>query len=689
MQDVRAGRRPGDSFRRQVALAVESIGRGLAGRMSSDDLQSVHRSSVATVYRLLFRLFAESRGLLPGSLEASTDVCASMRDCFADLGLPPLAETHMSDCDMTQAFDHLCQANGDDRHEAYRNLDVRLLGETYEFLLDHSPSLDPEYRLEHIGRGRGRRSRGSYYTPGYVVDHILDQALGPIVHPDGSHRLASDEILAIGVIDPAMGSGNFLISAVEYLAAAYIDALTREAKRCGEVMADELAEYRAMVAEHCVHGVDLDPIAVEIARMSLLIESRLSQPTVSALREHLRCGDSLAQPRTGDGDFDVVIGNPPYIASYSRESVRMPESVKATHSASSRSLSGRVNTFPMFVERGLDLLSPGGMLSLLLPKPMLLMSAYRPLRRMLVPECLQSVTLCPDDVFKDAHVASVVITARKHGGGMPPASIGVYELARDGVRLLHGIDMEEIAHDPERRITAETSPGDRGILRRIREAGVPLANLAIVEDGINPGPLRAELVSDIRDSEHHVPLIEGRDVSRYGHPRSAGRYILWDPDLVKRLQGSRRDSRAVLGSAERFLAPVKIVTRQTAREIIAGLDTDSFFCTNSVHTTRMRPDAGIDIHYVLAILNSELMRFYYTRSFNEKGRSYPQVKISALRQLPIHLPTPAEMPAHDEIVSLVTRILSAKEQGVECRELEAQVGVIVWGLYGATDVAAR
>lgn len=127
------------------------------------------------------------------------------------------------------------------------------------------------YFLVYGGRESKRKSSGSYYTPDYIVQYIVENTLGPLLsggNRDGDMKdveLTSDEILELKVLDPAMGSGHFLVAATEYLARAYGEALIKEGKDNDGVMSDEeFIRYKRKVAERCIYGVDINSMAVEL-----------------------------------------------------------------------------------------------------------------------------------------------------------------------------------------------------------------------------------------------------------------------------------------------------------------------------------------------------------------------------------------------------------------------------------------
>ena len=213
----------------------------------------------------------------------------------------------------------------------YSSLDVRHLGSIYEGLLaytlevaDGPLTLDEgEYVPANDGddvvvnedkvyltTGSGeRKATGSYYTPEYVVEYMVDETLGPLVDDirddlAGQNRFDdggfadqfADQIFELKVLDPAMGSGHFLTSAIDYLAREIIDAQERQAEQQGVETIDterDINWARRNVAQRCIYGVDLNPLAVELAKVSLWLRTLAAEQPLAFLDHHLKTGNSL------------------------------------------------------------------------------------------------------------------------------------------------------------------------------------------------------------------------------------------------------------------------------------------------------------------------------------------------------------------------------------------------------------
>ncbi|WP_255171351.1 Eco57I restriction-modification methylase domain-containing protein [Natrononativus amylolyticus] len=213
----------------------------------------------------------------------------------------------------------------------YSSLDVRHLGSIYEGLLEYQlniaheplalengeyviPDEDDEIVVEegevYLTTGSGeRKSTGSYYTPEYIVEYIVENTLGPLVD-DIRERLVgqsafdeggfaaefAEEVFELKILDPAMGSGHFLTGAVDYLAREIIDAQEKQVAQQGVETVDKDRDInwaRRQVAQRCIYGVDLNPLAVELAKVSLWLRTLAAEQPLAFLDHHLKAGNSL------------------------------------------------------------------------------------------------------------------------------------------------------------------------------------------------------------------------------------------------------------------------------------------------------------------------------------------------------------------------------------------------------------
>jgi hypothetical protein len=306
-----------------LTLLVKEFARGRA----SSDTGVSFADALTVVYRILFLLFAEARGLVPQWHPV-------YRDSYTIESLRPAAESRASPAGLWQALQAIarlahrgCTAGtlrvvpfngrlfapaaapladsfrlddrvardvllavttrpGTDRREriSYHDLGVEQLGAVYERILDFTP-----------GDAR-RKPTGTFYTPRAITEYLVRRTLAPLVRDRSPEAL-----LALRVVDPAMGSGAFLVAACRYLADAYEDALIAEGSVTrADLTAADRAGFRRAVAQRCLYGVDVNPTAVQLARLSLWLCTLAADKPLSFLDHHLRAGNSLAGAAPAD-----------------------------------------------------------------------------------------------------------------------------------------------------------------------------------------------------------------------------------------------------------------------------------------------------------------------------------------------------------------------------------------------------
>ncbi len=180
---------------------------------------------------------------------------------------------------------------GPPRWVDYANLGAEELGGIYESLLEFVPRWDPAERRFTLTSlvGNERKTSGAYYTPTSLTDSLLDTALDPLLDQAERADDPAAALLAITVCDPACGSGHFLVAAARRLAARLANI------RAGDAEPSVLDSQAAMhdVVAHCIYGVDTNPLAAELAKVSLWLEALQPGQPLSHLDGHIKVGNSL------------------------------------------------------------------------------------------------------------------------------------------------------------------------------------------------------------------------------------------------------------------------------------------------------------------------------------------------------------------------------------------------------------
>jgi len=346
-------------------------------------LRDLYDTCLILLYRLLFVLYAEGRGLLPvkpsgagsnvnyreryslgrlvSKLRSQTDFLSDdLTDLYEDLrklfhlingdrpsankacgvplyngGLfdrkahPNLEEWHIGDRSLAKVLRDLIFSAGSNQPAQqiemewgtidYADLEVRQLGDIYEGLLGGHLAVSADSgELEVLGERAALQQSGTFYTPDWVVRFLVEKTLRPLIERielspivQNSHNAEAkdnsfaNELLALNILDPAMGSGHFLVRATEWLAdeIVYHPTTKFQIDRVAPGTSQEQAEisyWRRRVVEACIYGVDLNPLAVELAKLSLWLTCIASEEPLNFLDHHLRCGNSLIGAKVAD-----------------------------------------------------------------------------------------------------------------------------------------------------------------------------------------------------------------------------------------------------------------------------------------------------------------------------------------------------------------------------------------------------
>ncbi|WP_221028904.1 Eco57I restriction-modification methylase domain-containing protein [Actomonas aquatica] len=222
---------------------------------------------------------------------------------FANSQCPDLDSVGLTNLDLLSAMRELRwfsdPRSGQRSAIDYRNMGPEELGSVYESLLELIPTLDlPARSFGFVGItdegstvGNTRKTTGSYYTPDSLVQELIKSALDPVIaqkianHPENP----SAALLTLSVIDPACGSGHFLISAARRIAEKLAELRTVD----GAVTPTDYRHALREVIGHCIYGVDRNPMALELARTALWLEGFEPGKPLSFLDHHLQCGDAL------------------------------------------------------------------------------------------------------------------------------------------------------------------------------------------------------------------------------------------------------------------------------------------------------------------------------------------------------------------------------------------------------------
>ena len=333
-----------DDLGDKIYLALAELINGFLtfrdNNLNVSDTKIVHENCLILLYRLLFVLYAESRGLLPlenreYQSEYSLDaLAAETHDKLDnDSTIPKLRSDYWTRLHnlftlIDKGWDeHIPQYNGGlfnpTRHVflednkigndvlanvintltrttkreriAYQDLAIQHLGNIYEGLLEYKPTVQNSPERVQLTKDKSKRkASGSYYTSDAIVRLMVEDTLGPLCE-----RKTFEEILRLKVLDPAMGSGHFLVGVIDHLALELATHPDAPAMTTGDTDT-EIAYWRRRVVENCIYGVDINPMTVELAKVALWLHTVAKGEPLSFLDHHIRCGNSLIGANIAD-----------------------------------------------------------------------------------------------------------------------------------------------------------------------------------------------------------------------------------------------------------------------------------------------------------------------------------------------------------------------------------------------------
>ncbi|HYE76733.1 MAG TPA: N-6 DNA methylase, partial [bacterium] len=379
-----------------------------------------------------------------------------------------------------------------------------------------------------------RKRQGQFCTPPSLVDSVLRTALGALEL--GPHS-------TLHVLEPAAGFGAF--------AAATLDLCGASGRAC------ELTT------------VEQDPLAGAV--LDALCAVAIAEHPGIPLRHHALAGDFLLDDLDlVPGSFDLVIGNPPYVASYARQAHALGDGVRERLRARYRFARGRLNSAVCFLERALELLRPGGVLAFVLPSALFNMKSWAELRAWLVDAHeLVQVRYCGEGAFR-AEVPVGVLVVRKgsdHPGFFPTPRL--VEVVRDSPASSVLCPPALFHRFPGTIFNPHVDTGALAFLDRMEQGTIPLGVLVEIRDGINPANLAPILISRTPQTPQHRRLVRGGDIAPYRVTWN-GEWVWYDRAAIAAKAGE--GGYGFLREEWIFQAPVKLIHRQTADKLVAAVD---------------------------------------------------------------------------------------------------------------------
>ncbi|WP_396143997.1 Eco57I restriction-modification methylase domain-containing protein [Flavobacterium sp.] len=663
---------------------------------------TLFKKSQKLIDRFLFILFAEDRGLLaPNSITTILNEWKALEELDMVVPLYDRYKQYFSYLDTgrkgTDKKEEIFAYNGglfqpdalldamiidDDllyRHtkklttyDFQSQVDVNILGHIFEHSLNEIESVNAEIEGTDFDKQKTKRKKdGVFYTPKYITKYIVDNTIGKlctdkkqelgiideeyakgrknrqattIVKLDQQLKEYRDWLLQLTICDPACGSGAFLNQALDFLIRehSYVDELNRQLFGGGFAFPD----IENQILEHNIYGVDLNEESVEIAKLSLWLRTAQPKRKLTSLNNNIKCGNSLIESKAVAGDkafnwkeqfpevfekggFDVIIGNPPYVPTE-----YITEIDKTYLEKNYQSAFGRMNLYPIFYEKGISTLREKGILGFITPYTILKNQYYKEARKYIIDntKIIELIDFKGILVFQDAAVDSIILLLQKEVNDKYQfKQISNIVSFENQIYSLDNFDISEIKQNED--LSMLVTNNDK-LIKRLSKNTKPLKEILNFNQGIITGGNSKYITN--KKSELTEKVITGSDFNRY-LLNNSNQYIIYD---VKELHRPRK--------REIFEATEKILLRQTASYPICTIDYEQFFTLDTVHNGLLI-DQDYSLKYLLVLMNSRLLRFFYESQINEGGKVFAQVKIIYIDPLPIQILTKTKQKPFEEI----------------------------------------
>ena len=540
-------------------------------------------------------------------------------------------------------------------------IDADVLGGVYEQYLGHLLSKADDGDVSK----KKRKSQGIYYTPSFIVDYIVQNTLGKVLE-----EKSQEEIANLKILDPACGSGSFLIKAFDYLASHQVqkekdkkfDLKTKlgrleKAFRNRDGVKTLSTTDKMEILRNNIYGVDLDQQAVEIAQLNLMLKTLDRKQELPHLN-NIRCGNSLIDdPKiAGDrafnwneqfsevmrnGGFDIIIGNPPYV---NLANIKEPD-VRNFLQKNYKTAKNKSDLYSFFVEKALLLLKDNGTLGFIVSDSWLSTDSFSEFRKFLVNNAvIYELTKLPLGTFKNAIVTPVLIFLKK-GKTSRDNRINLTEFENNEfTKISNYLTYDSVINSPNYNFSFDSQIN-------FKISTLKLGKIAKFSLGIKTSDDK-KFIFDKKTDSTCYKLLRGKDAYRYGY-KYANKYIWYRPELMMKKVG------AGPRKLEYFLKP-KLFIKDIASEISATFDENDYLSTDTLSLI-YDTAGGYNLKYILSLLNSKLINKWYLINFS----SGLHIKINELQEIPvpiINLNSPKEKIKHDNLVKMVDQILKLNKE---------------------------
>ena len=550
-------------------------------------------------------------------------------------------------------------------------VDVNILGHIFENSLNELDEMKAQLEGAEIDKSKTKRKKdGVFYTPKYITKYIVENTVGKLCVAKRLELLINEEeytidkkrqkktikalleklenyrkwLLQITIIDPACGSGAFLNEALNFLIAehTYIDEL--QAKLFGDAMV--LSDVEKSILENNLFGVDLNEESVEIAKLSLWLRTAQPNRKLNDLNHNIKCGNSLIDDISVAGDkafnwnnefpqifekggFDVVIGNPPYVNS---KGLNFKDIEKEYYYKNYKTAIYQIDTYLLFLEKIKLLLNSDGLGSYIIPNSWLNNLFLKDVRKFVLETySIGEIVNTPNGVFADATVDTIIITVLNKF--LPENKVRISMINNSEISLSHIKEQKAFINSKNYSIDIFSDDKTSDLIDKIESNKSKLSEFTKIGRGVGVYHKRVghtkEIIandpyqSNIKKDETFVPYLRGKNIGYYSFDWNQDSYISYGKWLAEPREID-------------FFEGERIVLRQIPAKnklLVTFLD-EGFIIDQSVFIARFIK-SNLDPKYILSILGSTLMSFYFKNKYSEFDDLFPKVKLQHFKDFPI------------------------------------------------------
>ena len=605
---------------------------------------------------------------------------------------------------------------------------AEILGNVYEQFLGMVISVSSSRRVDIQPKPEVKKAGGVYYTPSYIVDYIVKNTVGKLCE-----NKPPKEIAKLRFLDPACGSGSFLLGAYTYLLDYHCDwyIANNLEKHTKQIYQGKGGLWRLTIDEkkkillNNIFGVDIDSQAVEVTKLSLLLKvlEGESMETVKSthrralpdLGNNIKCGNSLIAPDFFEnpdidssdaelqkkinpfdwkkefplvfkqGGFDAIIGNPPYVLLQTLNDPHVFNYLAKNFQVAMY----KIDTYHLFLEVGAKLTRYGGFEGFITPNTFLRNQHARELRHMLLTSSeIQELLLFDYNVFRGASVDTSIIICRRSQKPSNKNFIAVLHAASPStISNPHYIEQESWSSQSHEEFNIAIKNGVRKIIEKINAVSFELKTIATAYFGIQTFG-RDKFVSDRKKLSIHQPVIDGANIDRYALLPSK-EFVVFRPNAIKS------------GGKQFVYSQERIGVRQIGKTPIATILPAGIFTLNTIYNIFFTAKTDCNLRFILGIISSRVTQFYWQMLFFDQKKTFPKIKkpdLLSIRIPKINFAVPADKAKHDKMVKLVETMLDLNKKLAAAKipdqktklqrqidSTDSQIDRLVYDLYDLTD----